>query len=177
MTLRHAAALACGALVTTVLMWTSAVLSKQILSPPAGWRLSRPDETLQSWRSDSPSRYLSVSGNFTGDGNVNTAIILVRDDGSGIAPSVALGGPGHERRFFQGGETNPISYLHDEGIKLLKPGRYVTTCGKGYGCSQGEKKSITISTDAVEFFKYEGPGRMIFWDKTKGALSEVWLSD
>jgi hypothetical protein len=175
MILRHAAAL-CGVLVITVLAAPSG-FSVETLSPPAGWRLLRPDETAQSWRSHSPTRYLSVSGDFTGAGNISTAIILVRDDGSGIAPFVALTGPDHKRRFLQGEETNPISYLPDEGIKLLKSGKYVTTCGKGYGCSKGEKESVTISTDAVEFFKYEGPGRMIYWDKTKGALLEVWLSD
>jgi hypothetical protein len=174
MKFRHAATLACGVLVTTVMVLAPAVSSKEILSPPAGWRLLRPDETAQSWRSHSPSRYLSVTGNFTGDGNIETAIILVRDDGSGFAPFVALTGPDHKRRrFLQGEETNPISYLRDEGIKLLKSGKYVTTCGRGYGCTKGEKESVTISTDAVEFFKYEGPARMIFWDKNKGALSEV----
>jgi hypothetical protein len=176
MTLRNAAALVCGVLLIT-LASAAATHTAEALSPPAGWRLLRPDETAQSWRSDSPSRYLSVAGDFTGDGKVTTAIILIREDGSGIAPFVALPGPDHNRRFLQGEETNPISYLHDEGIRLLKPGKYLTTCGKGYGCSKGEPQSVTISTDAVEFFKHDGPARMIFWDKTKGTLSEVWLSD
>jgi len=163
--------------VVTVTALTGAGLSKVTLSPPRGWRLPSRGETAQSWRANSPSRYLSVNGDFTGDGNIDTAMILVQSDGSGLAPFVALAASGHERRFLQAEETNPISYLPDEGMKLLRPGKYMTTCGKGYGCSENEKESVTISTDAIEFFKYEGPARMIYWDKSKGAMSEVWLSD
>jgi hypothetical protein len=158
-------------------MLTAAGLSNETLAPPPGWRFPRPDETAQSWRSKSPSRYLFVKGDFTGDGNIDTAMILVRIDGSGLAPFVALAGSDDQRRFLQAEQTNPISYLSEEGVKLLKPGKYTTTCGKGYGCSENEKKSVTISTDAIEFFKHDGPARMIYWDKSKGALSEVWLSD
>lgn len=68
--------------------------------------------------------------------------MLVRDDGSGIAPFVALTGPDHKRRFLQGEETNPISYLPDEGIELLKSGKYVTTCGKEYGCRKAKKSQL-----------------------------------
>ena len=160
-----------------VAMLSAAGLSKVTPSPPHGWRLPNRGETAQSWRSNSPSRYLSVNGDFTGDGNIDAAMILVRSDGSGFAPFVVLAGSNHERRFLQAEEMNPISYLPDEGMKLLRPGKYLTTCGKGYGCSDNEKKSVTISTDAVEFFKDEGPARMIYWDRSKRALSEVWLSD
>ncbi|MGA8644034.1 hypothetical protein [Candidatus Binatus sp.] len=162
---------------TTVTMLTAAGLSKVTLSPPHGWRLPTRDETEQSWRANNPSRYLFVHGDFTGDEHIDTAMILVRSDGSGLAPFVALAGPDDQRRFLQAEQTNPISYLSEEGVKLLKPGKYITTCGKDYGCSENEKESVTISTDAIEFFKYEGPARLIYWDKSKGALSEAWLSD
>lgn len=177
MTTRTRLNLICVVLVATVTMLAAAGFAKGTLSPPAGWRLPRAEETAQSWRSNSPSRYLSVTGDFTGDGNIDTAIILVRKDGSGFAPFVAFDGRNRESRLLQGEETNPVSYLSDEGIKLLRPGKYLTTCGKGYGCSENENESVTISTDAVELFKNEGPERMIYWDKNKGALSEVWLSD
>ena len=177
MTSRKRLSFISGVLVTTITMLTAAGLSNETVTPPLGWRFPHPGETAQSWRSKSPSRYLSVSGDFTGDGNIDTAIILVRSDGSGLAPFVALAGSDHQRRFLQAEETNPISYLSEEGVKLLKPGKYMTTCGKGYGCSENEKELVTISTDAIEFFKYEGPARMIYWDKSKGVLSEVWLSD
>ena len=105
-------------------------------------------------------------------------MILVRDDGSGFAPFVAFVDGRYALRFLQGEETNPISYLPDEGIKLLGPGKYLTACGKGYGlCGENNIKSVTLSTDSIEFFKHEGPARVIYWDKSKRALSEVWLSD
>ena len=177
MTSRTRLSLISGLLVTAITMLTAAGLSKETLTPPLGWRFPRPGETAQSWRSKSPSGYLSVNGDFAGGGNIDTAMILVRSDGSGFAPFVALTALGREPRFLQAEETNPISYLPDEGMSLLRPGKYLTTCGKGYGCSENEKESVTISTDAVEFFKDEGPARMIYWDRSKRALSEVWLSD
>jgi hypothetical protein len=163
--------------VTTLTLVAAAGMSKEALTPPPGWRFPRPGETAQSWRSKSPSRYLSVHCDFTGSGNIDTAMILVRSDGSGFAPFVVLAGSDHGRSFLQAEETNPISYLPDEGMMVLRPGKYLTTCGKGYGCSENEKESVTISTDAVEFFKDEGPARMIYWDRSKRALTEVWLSD
>jgi hypothetical protein len=74
-------------------------------------------------------------------------------------------------------DTNPENYLAAEGLKLAKPGTYVTACGKGYGCGPNEKKSITLSFDGVEFFKEEGPSRLIYFDPKTGLFKEAWLSD
>jgi len=144
---------------------------------PNGWRLPSNDETAQSWRLKSPTRYLSVNGDFAGRGATEKAIMLVKEDGTGFAPFLVLAAPDGQTRFFQAEKINPMRYLQDEGLRLLPPGSYKTTCGKGYGCSEGEKDSVTVSTQAVEFFQRDGPERLIYWNNDKDGPSEVWLSD
>jgi hypothetical protein len=72
---------------------------------------------------------------------------------------------------------NPEDDLGVEGLKLAPPGKYVTACGKGYGCTPGEKKAVTLSFDGILFFKKEGPSRLIYFDPTRQAFTESWLSD
>lgn len=144
---------------------------------PKGWRLPSNDETAQSWRLKSPTRYLSVSGNFTGRGAAEEVIILVKKDSTGFAPFLVLAAPDGQTRFFQAEGSNPMRYLQDEGLGVLSPGTYATTCGKGYGCREGDMESITVSTQAVKFFQRDGPERLIYWNKDKNGPSEVWLSD
>ncbi len=145
---------------------------------PSGWRLPESSEINQQWRLQDPNRYVVVRGNFDGSGNEGEAFLLVRSDGSGFAPFVRLTTKGEgQTRLFQAEATNPGGELANEGLKLAGPGTYVTACGKGYGCGPDERKSVTLSNDGIEFFKQEGPSRLIYWDSKNHQLSEVWLSD
>ncbi len=119
-----------------------------------------------------------VRGNFDGSGNEGEAFLLVRSDGSGFAPFVRLTTKGAGApQLFQAEATNPGRELPTEGLKLVSPGTYVTACGKGYSCGPDEKKSVTLTNDGIEFFKQEGPSRLIYWDSRNDQISEVWLSD
>jgi hypothetical protein len=144
---------------------------------PNGWRLPSNDETAQSWRLKSLTRYLSVSGDFAGRGAAEKAIILVKKDGTGFAPYLLPPPPDGQTKFFQAEKISPMRYLQDDGLRLLPPGNYKTTCGKGYGCSEADKDSVTVSTQAVEIFQRDGPERLNYWNNDKGGPSEVWLSD
>jgi hypothetical protein len=145
---------------------------------PAGWRLPRPREVAQAWRSAAATHYLVALGNFSGKESRDTALLLVLVDGSGAAPFVAMTNGHGETSFVQVEQTIEKDFLETEGLKLAKPGTYRTACGKGYGdCGPGEKDSITIPFDAIEMFKYEGPSRLVYWDAAKKTFAEVWLSD
>jgi len=148
------------------------------LTLPAGWRLPNHNETDQAWRISNPNHYLVVHGDFNGDGLQDTALLLVRADGSGFAPFVALGRKDGKTGFVQRETTNQMYYLETEGLKLAQPGTYRTACGKGYAdCGPGEKDSVIISFDAIEFFKEGGPSRLIYWDAKRKSFAEVWTSD
>ena len=75
---------------------------------PNGWRLPSNDETAQSWRLKSPTRYLSINGDFAGRGAAEKAIILVKKDSTGFAPFLVLTASDGQSRFFQAEETNPM---------------------------------------------------------------------
>ena len=168
-------------IVTSILISVVAIpiraTSQSPLALPAGWRLPTQKEANQAWRSSAATRYLVEQGDFTGDGRQDSAYLLVRADGSGVAPFVGLTRRDGVTLYIQGEETNHIEYLENEGLKIAKPGTYTTACGKGYGCSPGDKESITISHDAIEFFKREGPSRLIYWDAARKVFAETWLSD
>jgi hypothetical protein len=115
------------------------------LSPPSGWRLPDHREIDQQWRAASPTRYIVARGDFTGDGSQDTALILVRNDGTVFAPFFALTGKGRSIHVFRCEKPLDMGYLEEKGLKLSRPGTYRTACGKGYyDCEPGEKESITI---------------------------------
>ena len=152
--------------------------SRPRLVLPAGWRLPFGSEVNQAWRSASPHRYLVVHGDFTGGQRQDGCLLLVRTNGSGFAPFVVLTQENGQKEFVQVEDTNDRPYLETEGIVLAKPGTYRTACGKGYiECGPQDKESITTSFDAIEFFKREGPARLIYWDPVKKGFAEAWLSD
>jgi hypothetical protein len=170
----HVACVVASLAVTSVVAYSQTPAATLL---PTEWRLPTHFETNQSWRNDSPTHYLTASGKFRGGGVTDTALILVRKDRSGFAPFIALGGNRNSVKFLQGEKTNEIQYLASEGLKIATRGTYRTACGKGYGCDPGELKSITLENDAIEFFKSEGPSRLIYWDKANNRFAEVWLSD
>jgi hypothetical protein len=158
----------------------STLAFSQPISPasvPAGWRLPDHSEVDQAWRRSNSTHYLIAHGDFNGDGRLDTAILLVRADGSGFAPFIALTRKAGATVFVQCETTNQMDYLETEGLQVAKRGTYRTVCGKGYRCEPGDKESVTISFDAIEFFKRDGPSRLIYWNAEKKAFSEVWLSD
>ena len=128
-------------------------ISQSPLALPAGWRLPTQKEAHQAWRSSADTRYLVAHGDFDGDGRQDSAYLLVREDGSGFAPFVALTGRDGRAVYVQGEKTNQMAYLESEGLKLAKPGTYTTACGEGYACGPGDKESINISHHAIAYFK------------------------
>src|SRR6202035_4440087 len=61
-----------------------------------GWREPRAAElgslADQKWRDDNAKHYLSLTGDFDGDGKPDEARLMVRDDGKAFALFVKLGG-------------------------------------------------------------------------------------
>ena len=64
------------------------------------------------------------------------------------------------------------------GIKVLTPGRYLTTCGKGYDASEpGTPDEIELRYDGIDFFM-EGSADSVFYIPDRGKeFRRVWLSD
>jgi hypothetical protein len=73
-----------------------------------------------------------------------------------------------------------MEWLGGMGIHLVKPGRYETACGKGYGeefCSHGEPKFLKLATDAIDLFRQESADSIAYWDQKRNMFALVQMSD
>lgn len=73
-----------------------------------------------------------------------------------------------------------MDWLVSMGIKHVKPGRYETACGKGYGeefCVHGVPKFLKISADAIDVFKQESADSIVYWDQKLNTFRFVQMSD
>jgi hypothetical protein len=144
---------------------------------PKGWRPPNKAEASDEWRNKSPTRFLTVRGDFNGDGKPDIAELLVNPSRKRWALFVKLGSSTSWQRV---GDENEMDWLRGMGIKLVKPGRYETACGKGYGedfCAHGEPKFLKISSDAIDLFKEESADSIAYWDQKRDTFRFVQMSD
>jgi hypothetical protein len=153
----------------------SAVVVAQDL--PKGWRRPTKAESSDDWRNKSRSRFLVVSGDFDGDGQPDVAELLVNPSRKRWALFVKLQSTGRWQRV---GDENEMEWFGGMGIHLVKPGKYETACGKGYGedfCAHGEPKYLTLATDAIDTFKAESADSIVYWDQKRRAFRFIQMSD
>src|ERR1700692_4504220 len=134
-------------LLTLVLMSATAAqkdaLRLQPWRPPTTAQLGSAEE--QKWRNDDPAHYLSVVGDFDGDGKPDEARIMVRGDGKGFALFVKLAARDTALKLE---ELPDIKKLPSMGIKLVAPAEYPTACARGYDCAEDEPRYIRVKHDA-----------------------------
>jgi hypothetical protein len=142
---------------------------------PSGWRFPKPEETVQAWRKEFASDALLARADFDGDGNMDEARLVVREDGSAVAVAVSLG---KGSRVHILGEIRESGWLETIGIALVKPGKYRTACGKGYyDCKPDEPKRLTLNRPGVNLFKDGGVNSFLYWDARSGQFKQTWMSD
>lgn len=142
---------------------------------PSGWQLPKPEETQQGWRKEFASDALLVRADFDGDGVMDEARLVVREDGSTVAVAVFLG---KGSRVHLLGEIREPGWLEVIGITVVKPGRYRTACGKGYfDCKPGEPKRLSLTRPAVNLFKEGGANMFLYWDARSGKFKQTSMSD
>jgi hypothetical protein len=144
---------------------------------PQAWRRPTKAEAADEWRNKSRSRFLTVKGDFDGDGKPDIAELLVNTERKNFAISVKLGSTG---KYDQVGDEVETKWLSEMGIALVKPGRYETACGKGYDdsfCAHGEPDYLTVSNPAIDFFVEESADSMLYWDEKEKTFKKVQMSD
>lgn len=145
---------------------------------PLGWRRPFPNETTDEWRNRDIGRFLVVTEDFNGDGTIDQAELLLRNDGSKFAPFAYLCKRNGTYSVHQLGEEMDIKFLSAMGIEDVTPGLYLTACGKGYvECGEGEPEEIQIPYHAINFFKEESANSFFYWDAQKKAFRRIWISD
>lgn len=171
-------------LIVVVLLVMSACESNKFSSDPNkialpdGWTLPPKSLTLDDWRNKDSNSYLQVTGDFNGDGVGDTAKLLVRADGSGMALFVFLSENGAKHKLIMLSERKDIKYLKSLGIERVSPGRYETACGKGFvECRKDEPKEVVLAHDAINFFKYDSANMYFYWDKKTDSFIGVGIDD
>ena len=147
-------------------------------SLPKGWRMPTSDELKDSWRNENDTRFTLVKGDFNGDGVVDEARLLVREDGSGIGLFVFLSQKNHSFKTYQLDELKDKIQIRAMGIKKVMPGSYKTACGKGYwDCKKDETPTVNINLDAINYFKTESANSFFYFDTNSNVFKRIWMSD
>ncbi len=144
---------------------------------PSGWRRATPAESSNEWREKSPTRFLVVKGDFDGDGKEDTAELFINSSSNQFALFVKLAST--DKWQLTGAPVNGM-WFGQFGIHLVKPGKYETACGKGYGeyaCSHGEPETLKVPGAAIDFFYRESSDSYFYWDKKERAFRKILMSD
>lgn len=145
---------------------------------PDGWRFPVEEDYVADWqefRKEVPAPY-HARGDFNSDGLPDDAWILLRTSGKGFGVFALLGQPQGRSKLIQLLDSNN-DIAQQYGIALVEPGDHQTACGKGYSECGGDPEVLHLSTQAIEFFKYESASRIYYWDKSAGVFRQVQISD
>jgi hypothetical protein len=144
---------------------------------PSGWRRPSPTEASGPWRDKSQTRFLVVKSDFDGDGKLDTAELLVNPLTNQFALFVNLASTGKWQLI---NKPFDLKSLDRFGINHVKPGKYETACGKGYGdwaCAHGEPDWLKLSNPGIDFFYTESSDSIYYWDQQSKEFREVVMSD
>lgn len=152
---------------------------------PQGWRTPNDAELNDDARLTSSNRYTRAIGDFNGDGTTDSAVLLLREDGSEEGLWVNLSsGPNRRSWLVVESMPRPISarkYPLEMGIATVPPGRVKYMChDSDPECSYVDPKhrpTIRLRTPAISYFKLESAASMYYWSTRKKRFERVWLSD
>jgi len=141
------------------------------LAPPKGWRVPKEEQGSQVWREKNSNRYLSVKGDFNGDGINDEAKILSSEDKKLVGLFVFLSN-------IQGGyeiiELNKKAYAYIDvmGVELFEKGVYRERGEKTF-----HEGDITFENDSIKYFKFDGAYGVYRWNSMSGKFEFVGLND
>jgi len=151
---------------------------KDSVTFPHGWRLPTSTEIDDDWRKKDIDRYMIVKGDFNGDGVIDEARVLVRENGSGLGLFSFVSQKDHTVKAYLLDELKGVNSIHTMGIMKVSPGLYKTACGKGYWeCNKGEVPEISLQHDAIDYFKTESANSYFYWDIQAKIFKRIWISD
>jgi len=164
----------CG--VFALLLLLSACVDKFEL--PEGWRTPNNVELEDRWRNVDNNKYIKIWGDFNGDGTIDEARLLVRNNPSSLGLFAFVSQPNHSYKSYFLDEMKGNIAIHAMGIRIVASGIYKTACGKGYWkCSNGETPEIVIKNEAIDYFKTESANSFFYWDSATNKFNRIWISD
>jgi len=118
---------------------------------------------------------LEVDDDFDGDGRLDAARFLVKEEGREYALFISTSKDGKDHKYYSAPSFDEIARL---GIGPIPSGTYDTACGKGYGnCDSEEPAKIVLKNPGFSFFTFESASSIIYWDDKHQKFEEVATSD
>lgn len=144
----------------------------------SGWRAPTKAELADEtgWRKEDTALYLTAKADFDGDGKQDEVSLLINDEKNKMGLFVELGSqPGNKIRL---DEIDGMSWIEVMGVRIAKPGKYKTACGKGYwDCKEGEPEALNLKLPAIDYFNYGSANSFFIWDKKTRQFERMWMSD
>lgn len=146
---------------------------------PEGWRYLTTEElSNQSWRQNSPTKYAKLVADFNGDGIDDNAYILKNTNFSREGLFVHLSDKQAGFKWLLLDTTDLARTNLYMGIDAVKPGEYITACGKGYfKCKKGEPAILKIERPAINYFQFESVNSFFVWNDKTRLFKQIWISD
>lgn len=155
----------------------SATAAQNRSNPIATWRAPLAAELgtaeEQKWRADDPTHYLTLTGDFDGDGKPDEARLLVRGDGKAFALFVKLAA--HDTAI-KLDEFPKIKMLPSIGIKRVTPATYPTACARGLDCAEDEPRYLRVTHDAIDYFNHDVTDRYYYWSDVRHSFAQVGIT-
>lgn len=159
-----------------LLSGTASFATEQV--PPKGWKYLGGKYLNDSWRQDDFSKFTVVTGDFNGDGTADEARLVINKNGSMVGIVVFLSQSTKSPKMYLLKNKINKSKIAAIGIKKVSAGKYTTACGKGYwNCKKNESSEIVVTSDAIEYFKYESASAYYIFNSNNNSFNKVWISD
>ena len=138
---------------------------------PEGWNFPADEQTSQVWRTGDSHKFLTVRGDFNGDGYVDDAKILINGSKKLLGLFVFLSN-------FQGSyeiielDQKAYKYIDVIGVELLEKGIY-----RELGEKTFYEGDISFENDSIKYFKFDGAYGVYAWNTKLGKFEFVGLND
>jgi hypothetical protein len=163
--------------VLAVALVTSAAAAEKESAELQTWRAPTAAELgsaqQQKWRENDATRYLTLTGDFDGDGKPDAARLLVRSDGKAFALFVKLAA---RDTILKLDEFPDMSTLPVIGIKRVAPNTYPTACARGLDCAEDEPRYIHLTHEAIDFFKHDSASTYYYWNAVRHGFEYVGIT-
>lgn len=139
---------------------------------PKGYRLPNNTELSLPARDSSNNRFATASGDFNGDGFIDTALLVIDSSETELVLIVLLAGKSNTYHEYIKLESFNYELVRFAGIRTIKPKTV-----KIYQNIRNENKvPFNLVNVSIEFFQFEGSSSVYYYNTDLEEFKRVWTS-